>query len=282
MMDITTNLSDGVKHCVAFLVQDDDAGKRRPLASAFIVGVDLSGNRQYRTIARYVVTARHNLEHCKKDRPLFLRVNKNSGFEDIEFQVDAFIHHSSTDVAIAPGALPKDAVIEFVPFGMLLRSEMLSARQLEEGSPVVIPCLFSQFHGRQRIHPIVRTGRLALVPDEKLIVTLGPQHKSEVAAYLIEATAWGGSSGAPVFVDYFNPAATSADPYEIGTKRLLGLINGHYTIPHEFGDDEQTISFNSGIAIVIPAQAIVDLIQLPDLAEQRNEFITQLASSKDE
>lgn len=276
MMDITADLSDGVKQCVAFLAQDDDEGRRRPMASAFIVGVDLNDNGQYQTIARYIVTARHNLEHCKKDRPLFLRVNKDSGFEDIEFKVDDFIHHSSTDVAITHGSLPKDAIIGFVPFGMLLRSEMLSARHLKEGSPVAIPCLFSQFHGRQRIHPIIRTGRLALVPDERLIVTLGPRQKSEVEAYLIEATAWGGSSGAPVFVDYFNPAATSRDPYEVGTKRLLGLINGHYTIPHESVDDEQAISFNSGIAIVIPAQAIIDLILLPDLAEQRIEFTRQL------
>ena len=99
----------------------------------------------------------------------------DSGFEDIELQVNDFIHHSSTDVTIALGTLPKDAIIGFVPLGILLRSEMLNTRQLKEDSPVVIPCLFSQFHGRQKMHPIVRTGRLALVPDEKLIVTLGPK-----------------------------------------------------------------------------------------------------------
>jgi hypothetical protein len=104
-----------------------------------------------------------------------------------------------------------------------------------------------------------------------------------VTAYLIEARSWGGQSGSPAWV-YF-PAARDASREEmIGSKPLLlGFVQAHYPIdPSEdffFGDlaggddnGARALAANAGIAIVVPTEAIVEVLMSKELQEERERL----------
>lgn len=257
--------------CVVFLVQSRDRVSK-PLATAFVVCEE--GPWQF----PYLVTARHNLEFADKKQPLFARFNTSEkNFYDLEIPFDTWEHHSTTDVAIAPlDELPGEVqqATSYVPMRALMNTDEVKAK-VREGMPVFVPSLFDQFQGKTIMHPIVRSGGLALIPDEKLIVNIGPVNgDQEIDGYLIECFVWGGCSGAPVFVaekDLNDVSSTSG----IGEVRLIGLINGHY--PHrqktKVGEDTVEIKHNAGISIVIPAAAILELFYLPHLVDRRKKSI---------
>lgn len=114
-------------------------------------------------------------------------------------------------------------------------------------------------------------------------MSLGPVSTGTIKAYLIEALSWGGSSGAPVFVDYFDPTATSPDPWQVQPFRLLGLVNGHDEIYRDVefaGDVTGRIPLNAGIAVVVPAQAILDLLSDEAVLDERKQLeLTHLATA---
>lgn len=146
-----------------------------------------------------------------------------------------------------------------------------------------MPALFSEFVGKDSMYPIFRRGHLALVPREKVMVQLTPRHRQPQEAYLIECLSWGGCSGAPVFMDH----AT-------GQARLLGILCAHFSMPvvevspaitksKKTRRDKRpvsrlsrlteaqalSLSLNAGIAVVVPAQGLVDLLMLEHFVEQR-------------
>ena len=131
------------------------------------------------------------------------------------------------------------------------------------GNEVFITGLFSRFTGASKNHPIVRMGNIAMMPDEKI-----PTKGGDRDAYLIEARSIGGVSGSPVFV---------REDIKIGKTRhwLLGLVHGHWDLPpgnkndNLVSDSEQSEAVNMGIAIVIPAEKILEVINQPKLAEKR-------------
>jgi hypothetical protein len=253
-----------MRNCVAFLVQESEKLKKVvPLASAFFVTVNMEG----KCLASYLVTARHNVEYARNDMPLYLRINTvEKKFRDLPLKIDDFIQHPTSDVAVLPMKLPEGIFASHVPYGQLLRSEMVQKTPPQEGASVCIPSLFAQFYGRNIMYPLVRTGRIALVPEEKIVADLGPEQKQkEVEGYLIECLSWGGCSGAPVFVDYLDPSAVSKDPYEVGPTRVLGIISSHFDVHRTIDSEEDMlVPNNGGIAVVVPAQGIVDLIKLDE------------------
>jgi hypothetical protein len=99
-----------------------------------------------------------------------------------------------------------------------------------------------------------------------------------MSAYLIEARSIGGHSGSPVFVNMLAPRAYRASsarplpmPGELRDYYLLGLIRGHLRAKDtgEYGVADR--DENSGIATVIPAQDIWDILGQPELENERLE-----------
>lgn len=261
-----------MRHSVAFLVQESN-GTLRPMASAFFIGI----NYENLFLASYLVTARHNIEFARSNaKPLYMRINTMDRiYKDIELDFDRWLCHGLTDVAIHPVELPVGVFATWIPVGMLLTTKQTTNLRPKEGAPVCMPCLFSEFFGSNIMHPLIRTGQLALVPSEKIRAKVGPSQAQDVEGYLIETLSWGGCSGAPVFIDYCDLTATGPDIHSLGETRLLGLISGHYDVVRKVSrpineniDDELeseaadalNVPLNSGIALVIPAQAILDLV----------------------
>jgi hypothetical protein len=127
--------------------------------------------------------------------------------------------------------------------------------------------LFSEHPGTEHNQPISRFGNIALMPGEEVTVNVGDS-TARIRAYVVEARSWGGHSGSPAFVafppDRFLNSITVNEGVPIF---LLGLVQGHYDIEREmkFQGDIGKVSSNAGIAVVVPAQDIYDLLVSEDV-----------------
>jgi hypothetical protein len=154
---------------------------------------------------------------------------------------------------------------------MIASREVVNDTELSVGDELFGIGLFNQFYGNERIQPIVRFGRISLMPIEPIPLKLsfGSDVVSPVFAHLAELTAWGGQSGAPVFV-YVSPYREPGS-IRIGDTRLIlvGLIYGHFETPQDVsftGDflGHGTVPMNVGMTAIIPAQDILDTLYLAE------------------
>ena len=125
------------------------------------------------------------------------------------------------------------------------------------------------------------------MPEEKI-----QTGSEEMEAFLIESRSIGGLSGSPVFVKVAEPRTGGhtlrikgrrmrvSETRELGVDRiyLLGLVHGHWDIPPSQVDaaivDNSRESVNVGIAIVVPAQKILEVLNHPEFERSRNEAIS--------
>ncbi len=175
------------------------------------------------------------------------------------------------DLAITPFGLDQSiaAVLSF-PSTLFLTDDQARQNRVVEGDSVVFTGLFIQFLGQQKIQPIVREGKIAMIPDEPVPTTL----KNLGRVYLVDAHVFGGNSGAPVLVSL---AGQRDMGLMIGTNyKLLGLVSGYVQENSEFSLQAVagyagTVLANSGIAMVVPAQQMIDLLDTQVLKDQRQQ-----------
>jgi hypothetical protein len=156
---------------------------------------------------------------------------------------------------------------------MLATKDVLEANRIHEGEPLSFAGFFYQFPGFKRIEPIVRQGIIAMMPDEQFPLVGHPQH-----LYLADVHAFGGNSGAPVFI---NLGGTHENRMISGQEyRLLGVING------EIFDDENfnlklttTVTgsgkANGGVSTMVPADELKQLLDDAQLQRMRDDAIAQ-------
>ena len=161
----------------------------------------------------------------------------------------------------------------FYPLDMAMTPRQIRDWSVGVGDDVLITGLFRSHVNTSRNIPIVRAGTIAAMPEEPVTTDLGA-----VNAYLIESRSIGGLSGSPAFLSYgpvrINPSTGRFHPLRRPEFGLLGFLHGHYNFDgaSESDSDEGTSDeaasmdalsseqINSGIAIVIPAERLVELI----------------------
>lgn len=118
------------------------------------------------------------------------------------------------------------------------------------------------------------------MPDEKVPIRFDPSSdaRTPVEAYLVEARSWGGHSGSPAFVYYPSDRIHGIVDTSTWEPALLGLVQGHYEILQDAalpGDilEKVSVPINSGIAVIIPAQKIMDTLMQEELVDKRNEVL---------
>ncbi len=176
----------------------------------------------------------------------------------------------SVDLAIIPVALdPSVFNLLYIPSSIILTKEQTDKENVAEGDPVLFTGLFVQFTGQVRSEPIVRTGRIAMIPGEQVPTTL---HQLGTV-YLVDSHVFGGgNSGSPLFINLGGQRGSvlmAGDNF-----KLLGIVSGYVKETSDFqlqsvASYAGTVDANSGIAMVIPAQQLLDLFALPELVNQR-------------
>jgi hypothetical protein len=228
----------------------------------------------------FMVTARHVAERLQ-GKEFYIRANKRDGtFVALKGRPDDpwWFHPTDrkhVDAAVtffAPSQLAQ-LDIEHVPYTMFLNHGKMVVTHIGVGDEVFIPGLFTKVTETSRNIPIVRSGTIAMIPGERI-----PFGDEFIDAYLIESRSIGGLSGSPVFVRQTVAMETSSSPmipfarknpdgvlHGVGGQiYLLGSMIGHWDVPEGFSPT-QAEAVNMGIAPVVPASKILEIIDQPEL-----------------
>lgn len=283
---------------VGFIYYNHKDGKQKYAGTCFWL---LLCQSETGTGYTYTITAKHIIVKIKEnsiDNKAWIRVNtKNGETESLETSVEDWYsleNGDPTDVAvisISPEFGKQYDAVHLAEDMLQDFSKLKFFRQPGNGDDVAIIGLFHPHIGKKRNIPIVRSGTIAALPEERIQT----RDFGEIEAYLIESRSIGGLSGSPVYVHITTPRITedgSADKTVRFMREvwLLGLIHGHYDadlakediMPD---DDINKETINMGIAIVVPAEQIMRTINSPELKtireEELKEFLEKNAPTED-
>lgn len=182
----------------------------------------------------------------------------------------------SVDLAIAPISVNAEKLdVVFLPTSLLLDDAATRQSNVQEGDSVLFTGLFIQMVGQAHSEPIVREGKIAMMPREKIPTTL----RDLGDVYLVDCHVFGGNSGSPMFIDL---AGSRNGNLTVGVNyRLLGVVSGYVEEAANFelqtvAAYAGTIKANSGIAVVVPAQKVLDLLDSPGLKALREQSISSI------
>ena len=230
-----------------------------------------------------VVTARHVLEGIGPD--VHLRLNRLDGrAQVIPLEGHTWKEHPSgkVDLAAFPTLIPKDVFdIKHIDVdGEMMFTDYKNPEAVFGlGDEVIVAGMFQQRLGETRNLPIIRTGTIAAMPEEKIETSYGYHD-----AYLVEVRSIDGLSGSPVFVS--NSLMQTKDGKLAPTEKLnfkfLGVLLGTNEVinPKDFvdirqpgtGENDQAgvrTLLNTGIGIVAPADLVIETVKHPETEERR-------------
>jgi len=292
------SLIESVKKSVIFIEADclsNDASGRslvKPFAgTGFLLSVPdgrLGADKGF----TYVVTNRHVAQPgVEADAPChpvryILRVELRTAKPDGSFADVAILSPSqlqwtyssdeSVDLAIAPIGLNTELLdAMFIPSTLLMSSDEMKAQHVEEGDGVLFSGLFVQLIGQKHSEPIVRTGKIAMIPKEPVPTTL----RKLGNLLLVDCHVFGGNSGSPMFI---NLGGQRGGILRVGDEyKLLGVVSGYVKESSDFSlqtvaSYAGTVDANSGVATVVPAQDLLNLVNSPPLKIARDEEVQRL------
>jgi hypothetical protein len=313
-LETLVRIPDQIGKCVVFAYyRKAMADPPKPAGTVFYVGV----RDEHAVGVVYLVTARHVIEDCfrnSQDGKILLRVQRRgSGLDFWETTPEDWYYHptdATVDVAVFPLKAREEDVhardvllnLDFHPYDASVRTiatpKIIADEGIGQGDEVFIVGLFVNRPGKDDNIPISRIGNIAAMPKE-LVKTRW--HDREIEAYLIEARSIGGLSGSPVFV-HLGPLRFTKHPepgkmnvqyatHRSGPHFLLGLVHAHFNLdlldipPDSVEEDSpKTREINCGIAIVVPVEKIMEVLNHPDLVkervEARNEEIASIHKQK--
>jgi hypothetical protein len=268
-------IPEAVRRIVTVIHIPDRNARPVPIGTGFLI--------RYPSVVRpdggykLLVTARHVVTDERGDlRPeLMISANRVGGGTEL-FAIAAdeerglppahFHPNPSVDLCVLPAGFDPNVfeiaelVAEFFPPAANLRAPLL-----REGAETLFVALFMPLAAHERILPIVRFGKVALVPVEPIIWR---EHGPAEQLVVIEAQSFPGNSGAPVFV-FLGDQDGAGQPIP----RLLGVLKGAFSqrMPGEF-DENPAIRFSVqsavGVSAVVPAyllKQLLDEVVIPEL-----------------
>ncbi|MBZ5549172.1 MAG: hypothetical protein LAO22_14650 [Acidobacteriia bacterium] len=280
--DIDMRVPNEVLKCVVFLGRDHGLVVDW-IGTGFLVAVQDGAFR-----FTYLVTANHVAEKLD-GAPFKIRANRRSG-EAVEIAANesgdlVWYRHpkgESIDVAVCWWQMPsRDLDLLSIQATAFLTEELAKQSNIGPGDEVLITGLFSKIRGQSQNVPIVRIGNLAMVPHGPVV----PSGVGDIEAYLVEVKSLGGISGSPVFIRqtidipglfrWGTNIPATAQAYS-NVIHLLGLAHGHWNVdPKELNSptvEHVEEGFNVGLAIVIPAAHILEVLHNPELSSMRKQL----------
>jgi hypothetical protein len=220
----------------------------------------------------YAVTNKHVIENGA----IHIRLNMREGKKVLmHAQTSDWVISPTDDLAIVP-LVPTPAGVSTkpLPIDCLITKEMVTQYGIGIGDEVAMLGRFINREGYQKNVPTARFGHIAQMPDAPIETDTGIIQEE---AFLCEVHSIGGYSGSPVLI-IPNPTYTRAGeslPSDRGL--LLGVDFCH--LPdwqNAYDDRNQKLShikvpLNSGMAGVIPAWRLRDLLMSKIPCEQRKK-----------
>jgi hypothetical protein len=286
-------IDDQIRKCVAFLGYEeydekDKVLKKHVFGTGFTIGVSIDGTAGA-PLAFFLVTAGHVIKsiQSKGSGKVYVRFNmKAGGAEWVEIASGNWFMHddSAVDLAIAPlpplPSHPGHDLLVF-PLSIAATADIIRQQDIGIGDEVFLAGLFFEHPGEVRNIPIIRTGAIAAMPEEKVRTKRGEMH-----AYLIESRSIGGLSGSPVFayVGRTRSTPTAALSVHGGPPfYLLGIVSSHWDWKLSESPTQQEYAeekLNMGIAVVVPVERILEVLEKPMIRAMLADVARRLAEKK--
>lgn len=260
--------------CVSFLYATSADAARREGAGgtgAVIHVVEpVSGSR-----VRFLLTNAHVAERA--GAVTLNRVDGSLGI--VELSADLWEWGGTDDFALCPLPLEEPSTWRVSGLdwdGWAITREDVDAFGVGPGDDVAMAGRLVGYDGRERNTPVVRSGTVAMMPGEPVRDGRG----LDVEAFLTDMRSFSGFSGSPTFL-LINPGSWRGYDRPIdfgqGHHMLLGVDAGHTRVkaPVWQGTEQvpgMAVRENSGMAIVVPAWRITDLLHSEPLRELQAEL----------
>ena len=289
--DMVNHLQE-IKKSVSFILIPERTDKLTPNGTGFFVGVKHADNESIFSV--YFVTAKHVLqdENGNYLTEIVLRLNKKEGDSQLIKialkDIKIFEHHDKdVDIALF-NFLPNQNFYDFrfIPDNLIANKEVIMKNEISEGDEVFFAGLFTSHMGQKKNQPIIRFGKVALISDEKIEWKEKDKPAKFLDLYLLECQSFGGNSGSPVFFQ-LNPLRNPGQLSLGGPVIFLaGVMKGSFLTGSELQiaeTDNRMFSLqNIGVAAVIPAQKLHEILFSEKLIELRKSIKKNLPPSSAE
>ena len=268
-------LPNEVLDSVVFLFEGEEAAKDHLIpehkcgGTGWLIGVSWESDERSQHV--YVVTNKHLID--KSTEPV-VRVNLHNGHIDtFYFPCNEWHKHKSSDLAIHAIELSPLHRWRSVMHKDLLTNDHIEKFAVGMGDSVFSIGRFVNLTGQQQNRPVVRFGRIAMMPPAKI--------KNE-DLLLVEMRSRTGYSGSPVWV-YIDPIAsrwtrgTENRMIDIGSPSigpfLLGTQRGELFVQGPYIDDarEQERGAQSGMSAVVPIEKLEELLSMNKVVDERQK-----------
>lgn len=144
------------------------------------------------------------------------------------------------------------------------------------GDKLLTPGFFRLYPGKHHFQPILRQGILAMIPDDAMPATLCD---APAKVYLADMHIIAGNSGSPVFLGLRGSLGGLVQPSDGGVPHvLLGVVSGYMYEDTDLTlrvatDYEGILHANSGVAMVVPAEQLKELLFSPALQSLRDRSV---------
>jgi hypothetical protein len=257
-------------NCAFYLYPSEKAAKEGMSAggSGFLVGMPAELPAWWHL---YAVTNRHVLDGGNHT----LRVNTQDGRSGtIQTQPESWTTVSEDDVAVLPLELSQDFEFGFIPVEIFLPEMNQGVKALEIGDDAVLVGRLITHDGKQRNKPIARFGSIAMMADINEPISVG-QDQTQVG-FLIDCRSLSGASGSAV-LGFRVPHRGNLMIVGASAPVLLGIDCAHlpFWTPVCGKRDRRSavadawVESNSGIAVVVPAWRILNVLNQEHLVEER-------------
>lgn len=263
-------IPENIVKCVGYIVKPG-IKENTPIGTGFFVAYKYRESTDKFYV--FLVTAKHVLfdEKGQPHSHLLVRMNDRVTGHPKDFDIlnsdRWFFHDDATgvDIAIHP-LLPREADFLFVPPDLFVTKDLLIKNKIGIGDDVFYTGLLPYQSGSERIAPIVRFGRIALVTDERSIE--GRYY------HFIDAGNIPGHSGSPVFLwatATRQPGSIVVGPRIFG---LYGIVSGvlEYSKELKFVLPKQTQSnpipvdtSSGGVTVIVPVKYLVEMLESPQM-----------------
>ena len=277
-------MNDEILECVMYLYPSIDDAREgvRAGGSGFFAAMQAGPQFTPRSQVVYAVTNSHVIREGKSP---VVRVNTAAGeIEVLQFEQGDWVDHpNGDDVSVCMLPLPFGSQFKaktILTDGFITREKM-ERYNIGPGDEVVMPGRFVSHEGKQRNLPSVRFGSIAQNPWEPIRNLRGLLQES----FLAEIRSLPGYSGSPVFIyepPFYNKfVRTEKVPFS-----LLGIDWGHlpnwepvYETDDSTGErmpiPGQFVKANTGMAGVVPAWKILELLECEDVVETRKQYLKE-------
>jgi len=198
--------------------------------------------------------------HVIKDGFTVIALNTKAGERDVfEITKSSWIMHGEDDVAVCPIEVSiSHHDYNFVRADRFLTEADIDKHYIGPGDEVFMVGRLTGHQGTKKNLPIIRFGHLSMLPIEPLENPIRKQR----AHFLVEVRSVSGFSGSPVIV-FDLPYSIQGTRPEHFQEFLLGIDCGHMP------KDEKLMK--AGIAAVVPAWRLTELLERQELVTDRRE-----------